>query len=173
MVAGFRGPAARSPDCAALDVLQVCLSAGEGSRLKRRLVQEQEVAVSASVSWAWRIDPGIFMVFMELAPGTRPARAEAALWAELARVASRGVSAAEVDRARRQLRSFVLHELSTHNGVAHALGQAEALLGDWREAGTALDQYRAVTPADVKRVAARYLDPARRNVVWLEPEPLR
>jgi len=173
MVAGFRGPAASSPDSAALDVLQVCLSAGEGSRLKRRLVQELEVAVTASVSWGWRIDPGLFMVFLELAPETRPQRAEEALWRELARVAHRGVGLREVERARRQLRSFVLNELSTHNGVAHALGQAEALLGDWREAGTALEQYRSVTPADVRRVAAEYLDPVRRNVVWLEPEAAR
>jgi predicted Zn-dependent peptidase len=173
MVAGFRGPAARSPDSAALDVLQVCLAAGEGSRLKRRLVQELEVAVSASVSWAWRVDPGIFMLFLEVGPATRPSRAEAALWEEIDRVARRGVSAAEVERARHQLRSFVLQELSTHNGVAHALGQAEALLGDWRRVGTALEQYRAVTPGDVRRVAREYLDPTRRSVVWLEPEGAR
>jgi len=57
--------------------------------------------------------------------------------------------------------------------VAHALGQAEALLGDWRRVGTALEQYRGVTPADVRRVAREYLDPTRRNVVWLEPEASR
>ena len=173
MVAGFRGPPARSPDSAALDVLQVCLAAGEGSRLKRRLVHELEVAVSASVSWGWRVDPGVFMLLLEVGPATRPARAEAALWEEIDRVVRRGVSAAEVERARHQLRSFVLHELSTHNGVAHALGQAEALLGDWRRVGTALEQYRGVTPADVRRVAREYLDPTRRNVVWLEPEASR
>ena len=73
-------------------------------------------------------------------------------------------------RAQALLRSSVLHELATHNGVAHALGQAEALLGDWREAGRSLEQYAAVTVKDVKRVAAGWLDPARRSVVTLEPE---
>jgi predicted Zn-dependent peptidase len=170
MVAGFRGPPASSPDSAVLDVLQVCLSSGEGSRLRRRLVQELEVAVSASASWGWRKDPGVFLLYLEVGPGTRPARAEAALWEELDRVARRGVTAAEVDRARRQLRSMVLHELSTRSGVAHALGQAEALLGDWRLAGQLLEQVRGVGPDDVRRVAREVLDPARRNVVWLEPE---
>jgi predicted Zn-dependent peptidase len=64
----------------------------------------------------------------------------------------------------------VLHELATHHGVAHALGQAEALLGDWREAGRALEHYAAVGAKDVRRVAAEYLDPSRRCVVVLEPE---
>jgi zinc protease len=173
VLAGWRGPAARSPDAAALDVLQVCLAVGESSRLRRRMVQELELAVSISISWGWRIDPGVFLAFAELSPGVRVEKAEAVLWGELANVASKGVSAAEVSRARALLRSSVLHELATHHGIAHALGQAEALLGDWREAGRALEHYAAVGVRDVKRVAAEYLDPARRCVVVLEPEVSR
>ena len=100
----------------------------------------------------------------------KPERAEALLWEELARLAAKGIVARELERAKRLLRSSVLHELATHNGVAHALGQAESLLGDWREAGRALELYAAVTVKDVKRVAAGCLDPARRSVVTLEPE---
>ena len=48
LLAGWRGPAARSPTPAALDVLQVCLAVGESSRLRRRLVQDEEVAVCRS-----------------------------------------------------------------------------------------------------------------------------
>jgi predicted Zn-dependent peptidase len=173
LLAGWRAPAAKSPDAAALDVLQVCLAMGEASRLRRRLVQELELAVSVHVSWAWRIDPGVFMTWLEVAPGARPERVERALWAELGRVASRGVGAAEVERARRLLRSALLHEVATHNGTAQALGQAEALLGDWREAGRALERYAKVKPADVRRVAAEVLDPSRRCVVWLEPQARR
>ncbi len=173
ILAGWRGPAARSPDSAALDVLQVCLAAGESSRLRRRLVQQDELAVSVSISWDWRIDPGVFLAFAELAPGVPVARAEKTLWEEIDLAATKGVSAAEVRRAQALLRSSVLHELATHHGVAHALAQAEALVGDWREAGRALEQYAAVGPKDVRRVAAEYLDPARRCVVVLEPEVRR
>ncbi len=173
VLVGWRGPAARSPDSSALDVLQVCLAVGESSRLRRRLVQQDELAVSASISWGWRIDPGVFFAFAELAPRVRPEQAEAALYEELAKVATRGVSRAEVDRARALLRSSVLHEVATHHGVAHALGQAEALLGDWREAGRSLEHYASVQPKDVRRVAAEYLDPSRRCVVVLEPEARR
>jgi predicted Zn-dependent peptidase len=173
LLAGWRGPAARSPDSAALDVLQVCLAVGESSRLRRRLVQQEELAVSISISWGWRIDPGVFLVFAELGPRVRPQRAEAILWEEIARVATKGVSAVEVRRAQALLRSSVLHELATHHGIAHALGQAEALIGDWREAGRALQHYAAVGPREVRRVAADYLDPSRRCVVVLEPEVRR
>ncbi len=173
LLVGWRGPPATSPDASALDVLQVCLAVGESSRLRRRLVHLSELAVSVSISWGWRIDPGVFMAFVELAPGVAPARAEKVLWAELAGVAEHGVSAAEVRRAKALLRSGVLHEIATHHGTAHALGQAEALLGDWREAGRALEHYETVRPRDVRRVAAEYLDASRRCVVVLEPGAAR
>jgi zinc protease len=173
MLAGFRGPAAAAPDSAVLDVLQTCLATGEGSRLRRRLVQELEVAVSVGVGWTWRADPGVFLFSMELAPGASPRKAEDALWGEVERVASRGVGEREMSRARALLRSSVLHEFSTRNGMAHALGQAEALLGDWREAGRALARYEAVGASDVRRAAREWLDPAKRNVVWLTPETTR
>ncbi len=173
LLAGWRGPAARSADSSALDVLQVCLGVGEASRLRRKLVQQEEVAVSVSISWGWRIDPGVFLAFVELAPGVDAERAEAIVWEEIAKVAARGVSPAEMTRAKALLRSSVLHELATHHGVAHALGQAEALLGDWREAGRALEHYAAVGRRDVRRVAGEYLDPSRRCVVVLEPEARR
>jgi predicted Zn-dependent peptidase len=169
LMAGWRGPPARHPDSAALDVLQTVLAVGESSRLRRRLVEHEEIAVSANASWAWRMDPGVFLLFVELAPGMRITKAESILWDELDRLASDGVSASEVRRAQRLLRSMVLHELATHSGVAHALGQAEALLGDWREAGRALELYAAVGAKDLKRVAREWLDPTRRSVVTLAP----
>jgi zinc protease len=170
VLAGWRGAEARSPDAAVLDVLQVCLGVGESSRLRKRLVLEEELAVSVSLSWGWRADPGVFLAFAELAPGAGPQKCEAALWEEIERVARHGVSAREIRRAQALLRSSQLHELATHHGVAHALGQAEALLGDWREAGKALEHYARVTPADVRRVAGEYLDAAKRSVVELVPE---
>jgi zinc protease len=170
LLVGWRGPAAQSLDCAPLDVLQTVLAVGESSRLKRRLVEEEELAVSVQISWGWRIDPGIFVIYAELPPGVDPERVQSALWEEIERVSARGIGAAELRRAQRLLRSSVLHDLATHNGVAHALGQAEALLGDWREAGRALELYAAVTSRDVRRVAETWLDAGRRCIVTLQPE---
>jgi predicted Zn-dependent peptidase len=170
LLLGWRGPAARGPDAVALDLAQVCLAVGEASRLRRSLVHGSGLVVSVSASFGWRIDPGVFMLFAELAPGARVARVERALAEEVAKLAERGPSAAELARARALLRSSVLHELGTHHGLAHALGQAEALLGDWREAGRQLETYAAVRPADVRRVVRQYLAPERRSVVTLVPE---
>jgi predicted Zn-dependent peptidase len=169
LLVGWRGPPARNADSAVLDVLQTVLAAGESSRLRRRLVEREELAVSVHVSWSWRIDPGLFLIFAELAPRVRTERVERLLWEEIARLAEKGISSAELRRAQRLLRSTVLHELATHNGIGHAFGQAETILGDWREAGRSLEQYAAVRPADVRRVAETWLKPQTRCVVTLQP----
>jgi predicted Zn-dependent peptidase len=152
-----------------MDLVQVCLGAGEASRLKKRLVHGSSVAISASVGWSWRIDPGVVLAYAELAPGVKPARVEKLLFEEVARLAADGPTAWELRRARALLRSGVLHDLGTHHGLAQAMGHAEALLGDWREAGRVLDRYADVTAAEVRRVAARYLAPGLRSVVTLVP----
>ncbi|HTP27291.1 MAG TPA: pitrilysin family protein [Anaeromyxobacteraceae bacterium] len=173
LLMGWRGSSAKSTDSGALDVLQTVLGMGESSRLRRRLVETEELAVAVHVSFGWRIDPGVFFVFAELTPGASPEKVERVLCEEISRIASRGINASELRRAQRLLRSSVLHELATHNGVAHALGQAEALLGDWREAGRSFERYAAVQAKDVRRVAADYIDLAKRCVVTMEPEGVR
>jgi predicted Zn-dependent peptidase len=170
LLCGWRAAQARSPDAAPLDVLQVCLGVGESSRLRRRLIHQDELATAVGVSFGWRIDPGVFSIFVELAPGVKVERVERILAEELAGVAERGVTLAELKRARALLRSSTLHELGTHHGLAQALGQGEALLGDWREAGRALELYARVTSADLKRVVRDYLSPGRRNSAILVPE---
>jgi len=169
MLAGFRGPSGRDPDSLVLDLIEAALSAGEGARLKRALVYEQELCVDAHVYFAWRMDPGLFEISLKLNPGVDPDRAEGALWAELARVSDEVMSERELDRAKNLVRSQLLRSLSTTNGRAHTVGQMEVMLGSWRAMLDLPDRYAAIAAADVQRVARKTFPPHRRNVVTLIP----
>src|SRR3954464_9322356 len=163
LLAGFRGPDGRDPDSLVLDLIEAALGFGEGARLKRALVYEQELCVDAHVYFGWRMDPGLFEISLKLNPGVDPARAESALWAELGRVCDEQLSGRELDRAKNLVRSQLLRALATTNGRAHTIGQMEVMLGSWRAMLDLPDRYAGITAADVQRVARATFFPHRRN----------
>jgi predicted Zn-dependent peptidase len=169
VLVGFRGPSGRDPDSLVLDLIETALSSGEGARLKRALVYEQELCVDAHVYFGWRVDPGLFEVSLKLNPGMDPARAESSLWAELVRLCDELLPARELDRAKNLVRAQLLRGLATSNGRAHTIGQMEMMLGSWRAMLDLGDRYAAITAADVQRVARQTFAQHRRNVVTLIP----
>jgi predicted Zn-dependent peptidase len=172
LLAGFRTPNGHDPDSLVLDLIEAALSYGEGARLKRALVYEQELCVDANVYFGWRMDPGLFHISLKLNPGVDPSRAESSLWAELARVGDETMSEAELQRAKNFVRSGLLRGLQTANGRAHTIGQMEVMLGSWRAFLDLPDRYQAIGAADIQRVARRTFAPHRRNLVTLVPGEL-
>jgi len=171
LLVAWRGPPATDADTLTLDVLQYALSVGQSSRLTKALVYEQETAVSVQVDWSWRIDPGLFFISVELKPGADPAKTEAALYAQLERIAQEGLTQRELEKAQNNLSMMMFKELVTNNARAHSLGNYEMMLGSWR-AGLALPlRYEAVTSEQIKAVATKYLSADRRSVVTLVPTP--
>jgi zinc protease len=169
ILAGFRAPAGSHADSLALDLIETALSSGEGARLKRALVYEQELCVDAHAYFGWRIDPGLFDVALKLNPGVELARAEAALWAELARLVAEPLPEADLRRAKNLVKAQLLRGLTTANGRAHTIGQMELMLGSWRAMLDLADRYEALAATDVQRVAAATFAPHRRNIVTLVP----
>jgi zinc protease len=169
LLVAYRGPPVSHPDALTLDVLEFILAVGEGSRLNRRLVYDEKVAVDVGLDWSWRIDPGVLLFHAELAPDGDPSRVEASLYRELARLAAEGITERELAKAKNNLRAHLMRELTTSSGRAHALGNYESYLGSWRAGLRLADRYSAVESAAVQAAAARYLVPSQRCVVTLLP----
>jgi zinc protease len=170
LLVAYRGPAGTQPDAITLDVLEFILAVGEGSRLNRRLVHEEKVAVDVGMDWSWRVDPGVLLFHAELAPDGDPARVEASLYRELSRLVEEGITERELTKAKNNLRAHLMRELTTSSGRAHALGNYETYLGSWRAGLRLAERYATVDAAAVKAAAARYLQPSQRSVVTLHPE---
>ncbi len=169
LMIGYRGPKATEADTLALDIVQYVLAVGDGSRLMRELVYGRELAVSVSMDWAWRIDPGQIVFHAELKPGSDPAAVEAALYAELAKVAQDGITDRELEKARNNLQAHLLRELVTNGGRANALGTYELLLGHWGDGLSLPERYAKISARQVKEAAGRWFHPDKRSVVVLQP----
>ncbi|WP_292061597.1 M16 family metallopeptidase [Brevundimonas sp. UBA7664] len=149
------------PDRAALTVLDGVLSTGESSRLYRSLVYEQQIAAQASSSPDFAQQAGHMTAYAIMADGETPDAGIAALRAEVARFRDEPVTAAELAEARNELIADVLRSREGVDDRANALGFALMWDGDAAAADREVAAIQAVTPADIQRVAQRYLSEQR------------
>jgi predicted Zn-dependent peptidase len=166
----YKAVAAGDPSAPVFDIIQAVLSIGEGARLKRELVRRKEVATAAGASFEWRMDPGLFKVSMDIPPGKSPQKAVDALDAEMERLQSRRLTAAELGRAKNILRGLTLRSLATHSGKANSMGEHELLFGSWRALLNTLDRYEQVTAEQVQQVARKHFVSNARSIVELVPD---
>jgi zinc protease len=152
---------------APLNVLGAILSAGENSRLSRALV-DKSLASSASGDIGPSHDPGLFLLSAHLAPSVTHRQVEDALLAEIERVKKDGVTQEEVARAISQYQASQSYGRDGTSRVAAALNEWIAT-GDWTYYVTYIDKIARVTPADVQRVAKKYLNADQSTTGWFVP----
>ena len=178
---GYHTPGCRHPDFAALLVLDAVLSGAKAlsfgggaqtnrsARLYRALVETQ-LASYAGSGFRATIDPHLFEFSATVQDGHTAAEVEAALTAEVAKVQQDGVSADELAKVQKQVRAQLAYSGESVTNQAMLLGMWE-ILDSHRRNASLLDEVRAVTRADVQRVAQTYLVERRRTVGHFIPSP--
>ncbi len=166
---GYKAVRAADPDRPALDVATRVLSGGESSRLDRDLVREHEVATQVDADLDWGIDLELLSVHAQARPGHTAKDLIDRIDVVLADLGRKPVPPDELAKAKRQLRAEMVRSMKTVSGKANQLGFFETVLGDYRALFGLEDTWDAVTAEDVQRVAQRYLVPAGRTIVVLEP----
>jgi zinc protease len=169
MVGGYHIPRASHPDVPALEVLASILSAGESSRLYRRIVRRDQLAVAAGGLAEAMEHSGLFIVYAAHLPDKDQEKIRGALSDEIARVRSTPVTSRELVKAKNQLSAAYLFGLESVDGIARELGLAQLVQGDWRRFLDGPGRYAGVTAADIKRVADRYLVESNLTLVALTP----
>lgn len=171
LMVGYKAPNVKDPDLYALDVLSSILSQGESSRLHQALVYEQQLALNVGTFFRTRLNPTLFELYAELKPEKTAAEGLEALDRVVNRMIHDGPTPREIQKAKNLLEASFVRGLKTNNGVGEQIGFYEHIFGDYKAMFRTLDKYRAVTAADVKRVAKKYLDPTQRTVAELKPLP--
>jgi len=153
-----------------LVVLSALLSNGVTSRLYQALV-ETELAVSVTSNCDQFRDPGLFNVYVTVNPGVAPSEVEAAILAELERVAAEDLPGAEVEKAKQQIIAQVAYNRDGTSDIASQMSEAEAV-ADWRFYKDYAANIARVTDADVRRVARAYFTEDNRTVGYFIPKAI-
>ena len=169
LVAAWHAPASGHPDAEPLDVLSEILSDGRSSRLYRRLVWKEQTALAAEGAYWEMKDAGLFTAYASVRPGAKIERVEQSLFAEIDRMAREPVSAAELEKAKRQLEVGLVNGLATSHALAARIAYDVVTFGRIRPLEERLAAIRAVDAEAVRRVARSYLGPSQRSVVRVVP----
>jgi zinc protease len=155
-------------DAAALAVVTQ-LAFGESSDLYRRLVVEEQklLELSSDPDDVLTKDPGLFRVDAKLKEKTSFDEIAGALDDALGKIGKGEVPQARFDAVRNHLVRKSILDLQTPTDVAQKLATFTAVTGDVRSFEAYFRELSQVTPADVVRVASKYLVTSRRSVVTL------
>jgi len=176
VIIGYPGPVRRSPDYYALAMLDVLLTGGPSSRFQLNLVKGKESLIQYQAEMGWPFassrdykDPGDYAMFLLFKPNFTWAQIVDQAREEIAKIQNDGVGTKELERARTLLRSERITSLQSSLHRAQMLGQYELLDGKPELINTELENFLAVTPAQIQAVAKKYLTPERSTVLEILP----
>jgi zinc protease len=169
VVIAYKVPDGRDADQPALEMLDAILSDGKNARLYRALV-DPGLALNAGAGTDLHRGTSLHLVYASLAPGADQDKVEKALLAQIERIKTAGVTPAEIERVKQQ---FIAADAYKRDGTAGVAGELNEWIavGDWTLYVTFPQKVEAVTPADVQRVARKYLTEDQSITGWFVPLP--
>jgi len=159
----------RDRDATHLDLLAFVLGECESSRLVREIREAEALVDRIDASAYTPLDRGLFSIGFET-DAKRLLDATRRIVEEVDRLRREPVSDTELERARVNFLASEQFDRESVSGVASKLGSFEAIGGGWQREAEALEILREATPADLLRVAQRYLLPEALTIAALIPE---
>ncbi|MBM4187378.1 MAG: insulinase family protein [Gemmatimonadetes bacterium] len=168
----YRVPPYDHADYPALSLLSTILGQGESSRLNKSVVRTQRKAQFAFTGLNLagpRRGPGTFFVAAIANQGIAVDSVDAAVAAEIAVLHRTGVTPAELEKAKNGYLAARIQQHQISYFLAESIQEAALFLGDPAAVNTDPERYLAVTAADIRRVAAKYLTPANGGTFIVTP----
>jgi zinc protease len=159
----------KDPDSTYLDLLAYVLGECESSRLVQQLREREALVDRIDASAYTPLDRGLFSVGFET-DAKRLLDAIRRIIEETDRLRHQRITQSELDRARINFLASDQFERESVSGIASKLGSFENMGGGWEREAEATKTLREATPADLLRVAQKYLLPEALTIAALIPE---
>ncbi len=163
----YKVPNALQADTPALMVLGDILADGKTSRFYRALT-DKSLTLSVEAGKDLTHDATLFSVTARLAPEATHEQVEKVILAEIEALKRDGVTAAEVARALSKENASTAYGRDGTSAIAAQINE-DIAVGDWTYFLTLPEKIKAVTVADVNRVARAYLVEDQSTTGWFVP----
>jgi zinc protease len=154
-------PAGAHEDYAPLEILEDVLTSEPSGRIYKALVESKKASSISSSIYGWH-DPGVLEITAKV-EGKGIDEARDTLVATMEELSKAPVTEVEVDRSKTRYKKYQEQLLNASDILAVRLSEWAAA-GDWRLFFLHRDRMEKTTPAEVNRVAAKYLTRNNRTV---------
>jgi predicted Zn-dependent peptidase len=170
MYIAYKVPGVTSEEVHALELLSMVLTDGKSSRLYHKFVYDKKMTKSIG-SFVWDNEiGGLFVVSSTGTKNTKLAELEEQVTAEIERLFSEEVSAAELEKAKNNTEAGIINSLQTTMGKADQLAYFWTYFKDTGLVNTFFNVYSKFTPGDLQSAAKKYLTRDNRVVLYYYPE---
>ncbi|MCP4703088.1 MAG: insulinase family protein [candidate division Zixibacteria bacterium] len=163
-----------SPDEPAFKVIGRLIGDGRTSRLYKSLVLDKQLSLNVDVAFfpggvMGDRHAGVLNIYSEPKEGVSTTDIEAAIYEEFEKLATELVDETELTKIKNNIDADYIWASYSNFGLAYRLAITQNMTHDWRNLFKLREQLLAVTPEDIKRVAAKYLIESNRTVATLVP----
>jgi predicted Zn-dependent peptidase len=160
---GYRRPSEFDPDDPTMDVIQELMIEGTSSRFRKEFLRAHPMlaGVIPLASIPGSVRGGLMATIVPHHPAKRPIEWVNLIGEFIEQAGKTPMSEESVTRAQRSLETRLLGVLADPSQAAHHIGR----MGDWARTAELPKAWARVTPADVQRVAAKYLRPELRVIL--------
>ncbi len=174
LAVAYHIPEAAHDDIPVLELIENILAEGRSSRLYRKIVYEDQSALSVFASVDKYKDPGLFVITVKsLKQGHTPDKVASVINDILEQLKAVKVTERELEKARNQMETNLIFGLQTNFIRGIRIGFSLTRMGDPLGFVKNLEKYRHVTVDDIQKVAKKYFIPDNRTIVRLLPKVIK
>jgi zinc protease len=167
VIIGYHVPRIGHPDFYVLDVISNILSAGDSSRMYKKLIYEDQIAVNAYGYARDRKDPSVFQFVLVANQGHTTEELESATYALIEEMKEQPVLDSELEKAKNNVQADFFFAQQSNEGLGSRLADYESIGVGWDYINTYAEEINKVTKEDILRVAQTYFVSKNRTVAVL------
>src|SRR5690554_5998875 len=145
-----------------LDMISTLLSDGKSSRLYKKLVDEQKMALEVAAINFSQEDYGSYITLALPMNNTSLETLTKEIDEEIVKLQTELITEREFEKLQNIYKNNFVTSNATIEGIAHSLANYYTFFGDTGLINKELDIYRKITREEIREVAKKYLNPNQR-----------
>jgi len=171
LAVAYHIPEAAHDDVPVLELIGNILTSGRSSRLHRKVIYEDQSALSVFASVDNNKAPGLFVITVNsIKQGHTLEEVESVANETLELLKAEMVTERELEKAINQMETNLIFGLQTNFVKGMRIGFSLARTGDPLGFVKKLESYRHATVEDIQKVAIKYFTPENRTIIRLLPK---